>query len=125
MNMKTESDEECFAAILEEMKQLHAAKNEDYGNVFSDIYKKRGAIYPLNHLEEKLNRAEVLATNRKEPKISQERLRDTLIDLASYSVMWIVELDRVENLRKSAAPGAESSLSGVSMDKPDVCNSEQ
>jgi hypothetical protein len=43
-------------------------------------------------LEDKLQRFEILI--RAESRVKDESIRDTLIDLANYSIMTVMELDR-------------------------------
>lgn len=81
-----------FDAILSEMSDTHKAKNHDYGDSFTELYKECGSTYAYAHLKEKLSRIKTLRKSRQQVK--QESLRDSLLDLASYSVMWIVELDK-------------------------------
>lgn len=81
-----------FDAILSEMSDTHKAKNHDYGDSFTELYKECGSTYAYAHLKEKLSRIKTLRKSRQQVK--QESLRDSLMDLASYSVMWIVELDK-------------------------------
>lgn len=83
-----------FDVILSEISDTHKAKNHDYGNSFTELYKECGSTYAYAHLKEKLSRIKTLRKSRQQVK--QESLRDSLLDLASYSVMWIVELDKKE-----------------------------
>lgn len=91
--MKT-TNEELFRSITIEMDSLYRQKNADYGNSYAELYARYGSIYPLIRLEEKIARVERLTTSEKDPEVKSESLRDTLIDLANYSVMWIAELDK-------------------------------
>lgn len=92
-HMKT-TNEELFRSITIEMDSLYRQKNADYGNSYAELYARYGSIYPLIRLEEKIARVERLTTSEKDPEVKSESLRDTLIDLANYSVMWIAELDK-------------------------------
>lgn len=92
-HMKT-TNEELFRSITVEMDSLYRQKNADYGNSYAELYARYGSIYPLIRLEEKIARVERLTTSEKDPEVKSESLRDTLIDLANYSVMWIAELDK-------------------------------
>lgn len=86
--------EELFRSITVELDSLYRQKNADYGNSYTKLYARYGSIYPLIWLEEKIARVERLITSEKDPEVKSESLRDTLIDLANYSVMWIAELDK-------------------------------
>lgn len=86
--------EELFRSITVEMDSLYRQKNADYGNSYAELYVLYGSIYPLIGLEEKIARVERLTNSEKDHEVMCESLRDTLIDLANYSVMWIAELDK-------------------------------
>lgn len=80
-----------FEKVLDEMADIHVKKDHDYGNSFDELYDDFGNLYAYMHLKEKMNRIKTLRKSRQQVK--QESLRDSLLDLASYSVMWIVKLD--------------------------------
>ena len=88
-------DEVSFNDIVEDMKRTHKAKNHDYGNSFSEIYKKRGDAYAISRIEEKIKRADVLL--EKEAKVNDESLDDSILDAANYLVMWYVERQKEKN----------------------------
>jgi hypothetical protein len=83
-----------FEEILKEMAALHRKKNEAYGNSFSISVEKYGMIAALTRMSDKFNRIENLILNGAEE--NDESLRDSLLDMASYAVMSIVELERKE-----------------------------
>ena len=80
-----------FANILTEMEELYVKKNADYGDSFGKSFKEYGAMMACIRLEDKLNRFKSLVKNG-ECKVKEESLIDTLIDLANYSVMTIIEI---------------------------------
>lgn len=86
-----------FNAILDEMKELHAKKNKDYGDSFHALYKEYGMPYALGHIEEKLNRVKALTKNGS-AAVENEHLEDSLVDLASYSIMLLAELRSGRNV---------------------------
>ena len=88
-------DEVGFNSVTEDMKRTHEAKNHDYGNSFSEIYKKRGDAYAISRIEEKIKRADVLL--EKEAKVNDESLDDSILDAANYLVMWYVERQKDKN----------------------------
>ena len=81
-----------FKEITDEMNALYERKNHDYGNSFSETYRKLGVISATTRMLDKMNRIVSLVTNDKQ-EVNDESLRDTLIDLANYAVMTIMELD--------------------------------
>lgn len=84
-----------FEGVLSEMRSLYIAKNADYGDSFAKSVEKYGLISALTRISDKFNRAERLILGN-EAKVKDEKLRDTLIDLASYAIMTIVELDKTK-----------------------------
>ena len=81
-----------FRDIIEKMIQLHTAKNKDYGNAFSQSYDEFGAVMAVIRINDKLNRFKTLIKQNSEVKT--ESIKDTLIDLANYAVMTIIEMKR-------------------------------
>ena len=79
-----------FGKVLSEISELHERKNHDYGDSFSALYKEFGMVYPVPRIYEKAMRLKTLL--RAENNVN-ESVRDTLLDIASYAVMTIVELD--------------------------------
>ena len=74
------------------MNALYERKNHDYGNSFSETYRKLGIVSAATRMLDKMNRVVSLVTKDKQ-EVKDESLRDTLIDLANYAVMTIMELD--------------------------------
>lgn len=81
-----------FEEITKEMKALYERKNKDYGNSFSDTYERMVIISAVARIQDKTHRLVNLTTGRQQ-EVSDESVRDTLIDLANYAVMIIMEMD--------------------------------
>ena len=80
-----------FNEILEEMKEVHRKKNADYGNNFHKRYERWGFLTALLRLSDKMERLENIY-DKGEIEVKDESVEDTLLDLANYAVMTIVEL---------------------------------
>lgn len=80
-----------FDEIVEEMKDIHAKKNADYGNNFHKRYEKWGFLTALLRLSDKMERLENIYEND-DIQVKDESVYDTLIDLANYAVMTAVEI---------------------------------
>ena len=89
---KKDNNDNPFKKITKEMVDLYERKNADYGSSASDTYKKFGMNADLVRMNDKLNRA-ITLVNSKNQQIKTESLRDTLIDLANYSVLAIIDLE--------------------------------
>jgi hypothetical protein len=80
-----------FKQITNEMVNLYERKNSDYNNSIHDTYMKYGAVAYLVRMEDKINRVRSLVRN-KEQKVD-EKIHDTLVDLANYSILMLLELE--------------------------------
>lgn len=81
---------ESFENITKRMLDIYKAKNSDYGGAFTTIRSK----YPESivvRLWDKLLRLEQLMEPGYEPHVHDEKIEDTLIDLANYACMELVE----------------------------------
>ena len=86
-----------FMDITTNMTKAYAAKNHDYGNSFEQSCNKFGIIAAIVRMGDKMNRLESLAV--KGAEVRDEPIKDTLLDLASYSVMtlmWLNKTNKVE-----------------------------
>ena len=95
LSIKKSTKVDDFEEIVKEMLELYKAKNSDYGDSFGDTYHKLGLISAVTRISDKVNRLQSLCT--KEQKIYDESIRDTLIDLANYAVMTIIEMEDLNN----------------------------
>jgi hypothetical protein len=77
--------------ICQKLTELYINKNRDYGDSFGNGFKEYGMLMPVIRLEDKLNRVKSLIKN--EAAVKDESLIDTLMDLANYSIMTIIELE--------------------------------
>ena len=82
---------EKHMGICKELKQIYRAKNHDYGDSFGETFKKLGIISAVTRITDKVNRLQSLCT--KEQKVEDESIRDTLMDLANYAIMTIIEIE--------------------------------
>lgn len=87
---------EHFEQITKEMSSLYAKKNADYGDSFSKSLDKYGIIAALTRISDKFNRLESLIVN-KNNQVKDERLEDTLMDMASYCIMTKMWVDDISS----------------------------
>ena len=80
-----------FESVFDEMKELHAKKDKDYGSAFHKSFEEFGATAGVVRLNDKMERVKSLVKNGK-AEVKDESILDTLKDLASYAVMLYVEL---------------------------------
>ena len=79
--------------ICDELNALYEKKNRDYGDSFHLSYMEEGLAMARIRLGDKLNRFKQLSRNPEGQAVNNESLRDTLIDLANYAIMTVMELD--------------------------------
>lgn len=91
MAIEYNSKVEKFKALTGEMSALYARKNKDYGDSFTEMYKEWGPMYPMSRMQEKLRRATQILRSG-EAQMTEEKVTDTLLDLANYALMTIMEL---------------------------------
>ena len=77
--------------ICQKLNQVYKAKNHDYGDSFGDTYKKLGIISAVTRLSDKMNRLMSLAVSHN-AQVKDERIEDTLLDMANYAIMTLIEL---------------------------------
>ena len=92
-----------FKVITNEMLGLYEIKNKNYGDSFSKQFQEYGLTSVCIRLEDKLNRLKSLNKQISEAKngiadinVDDESIKDTLIDLANYSVLAIMEISKGE-----------------------------
>lgn len=102
MNQTNNTFEELAKEIAKEMVALQDRKNADYGNAFGNIYqelaqnsKEMANGYALGLIKNRVNRL-VTIMSCQEAKVD-EYMEDSLIDLASYSLMTLVEIRKLNN----------------------------
>lgn len=78
--------------ICEEINDLYARKNHDYGDSFHQTFVEEGMAMARIRLGDKFNRFKTLSRGE-DQKVNDESIRDTLIDLANYAIMTVVEME--------------------------------
>lgn len=79
-----------FINITAKLFETYARKNHDYGDSFGKSFQTLGLISAATRISDKTNRLISLAT--KEAKVEDETIEDTLMDLANYCIMTLIEL---------------------------------
>ena len=81
-----------FEDICFRLRDLYEKKNKDYGDSFSKSFQDWGLPMSCIRLTDKLNRLSSFARNA-DIQVKDESVVDTLMDLANYSIMTIMELE--------------------------------
>ena len=83
--------------ICKQLNQTYQEKNADYGDSFSETYQKLVIISAVTRISDKTNRLISLAGKSEvERMVKDETLRDTLIDLAGYAVLTLLEMEETK-----------------------------
>lgn len=96
------NNEVKFCEILNEMGDLHNKKNQDYGNAFGETMAKAGIGYAVGTILVKANR---FASIVQSCHNNFENMEDTLLDIANYAIMTLVEL---RNAKMSSKGGCNA-----------------
>lgn len=84
---------EKHGKICEKLGTIYSAKNADYGDSFGETFERLGIISAVTRITDKTNRLQTLATQA--AKVEDEKIEDTLMDLANYAIMTLIELDQM------------------------------
>lgn len=88
--MESNNNIKIYEEIVAQMHDVYVAKNHDYGNSVHDTYEKYGLVSFLVRMEDKINRLRTLSNKKNE--VLDEKLEDTLQDLANYAILAMIEL---------------------------------
>lgn len=77
--------------LCDELNELYSRKNADYGDSFGKSYEEFGPVMAAIRMGDKLNRYKALIKSSQ--MVEDESVRDTLIDLANYAIMTVIEID--------------------------------
>ena len=89
---ETKSKVQLHKEICTEINELYAKKNHDYGDSFHQTFVEEGMAMARIRLGDKFNRFKTLYRGN-EQKVNDESIRDTLIDLANYAIMTVLEME--------------------------------
>nr|DAL82323.1 MAG TPA: Nucleotide modification associated domain 1 [Caudoviricetes sp.] len=89
---ETKSKVQLHKEICTEINELYAKKNHDYGDSFHQTFVEEGMAMARIRLGDKFNRFKTLSRGN-EQKVNDESIRDTLIDLANYAIMTVLEME--------------------------------
>ena len=91
--IRTADKVERHKQICIALNNLYARKNHDYGDSFHLTFVEEGMAMPRIRLGDKFNRFKTLSHKLDAQRVSDESLKDTLLDLANYAIMTVLELE--------------------------------
>lgn len=81
--------------LCEELNKTYEKKNHDYGNSFGETFDKLGIISAVTRISDKYNRlASLCMLPEEERKVKDESITDTLLDMANYCIMTVIEMNK-------------------------------
>lgn len=98
---KFTDDELRFRDITEKMRETFMKKNHDYGNSFHETWDEfgdKGIITALTQISHKYHRLMNIGLGTK--PLVDESIDDTLLDMANYCILTIMELEKARNNEK-------------------------
>jgi hypothetical protein len=78
--------------IVKSLNEIYRKKNADYGDSFGEQFQEYGELSAAIRLEDKLKRFKQLIKNP--AQVKDESKIDTLLDLANYAIMTVIEMER-------------------------------
>jgi hypothetical protein len=78
--------------LCKKLNDTFRKKNEDYGDSFGKQFAEYGELSAAIRLEDKLARFKQLIKNQ--AKVKDESKIDTLLDMANYAIMTVMELEK-------------------------------
>lgn len=82
--------------ICRDINALYQRKNHDYGDSFAEFYAEFGLISTCMRLTDKLKRLKSFAKGQ-QMQVTDESVMDTLVDLANYAIMTLVEMKMTDD----------------------------
>lgn len=93
--------EQIFKDNLKRMWKLYSRKNHDYGDSVSRTFDDYGLTSFLVRMDDKMNRLKTI-NQTQQIACDDEKIEDTLLDLANYAILAITEMqDRRNQLKES------------------------
>ena len=79
--------------LCESLNALYERKNHDYGDSFHETFVEEGLAMARIRLSDKLNRFKKLSHRPESQLVKDESIKDTLLDLANYALMTVLEME--------------------------------
>lgn len=97
--MTVKEEVKMFSDLTKEMANTFAKKRADYGQTTTETYDKFGPVSMLTRMHDKMGRLDNLL-GKSADNLVGEKVEDTLLDLANYALITILELRKHETQAK-------------------------
>ena len=84
---------EKHMVLCKKLNDIYEKKNHDYGDSFHDTFVEEGMAMARIRLSDKLSRFKRLTREGVEQEVVDESIADTLMDLANYAIMTVLEME--------------------------------
>lgn len=91
---------EMHKTLCNELYRTYVAKNHDYGDSFGESFKEFGITSAMVRLSDKWNRLKTLSKQDEKAMVQNESIKDTLLDMANYCLMTLIELSTNKEVEK-------------------------
>lgn len=81
-----------FGNLAKQITETYEKKDTDYKGSYHESVERYGYVAGIVRMSDKFHRAENLLIGCKEALVNDESAVDTLLDLASYSIMLAMEV---------------------------------
>ena len=101
--------------FCDSLHAIYLAKNKDYGNSFAKVRDEYPHTAIAIRLMDKLERIKVLLKNGERNEVKGESLDDSLIDLANYCLLELVErkVDNEKRCQEGTNAYTDSDIKGI------------
>lgn len=89
---KPEENSVKHRQICDRLHEIYRMKNLDYGNSFHDTFIDEGVVSSRIRIGDKYRRFCTLTKNNTQ-NVKDESVVDTLLDLANYAIMTVMEIE--------------------------------
>ena len=98
-----ETRKKMFSEITNQMLETYIKKNTDYGNSFEESLDEDGPIAFKVRAGDKWHRIKQLMKKDQEAQVKDEKLEDTIMDLANYCIMFLIWKEKEKYKNKFAS----------------------
>lgn len=82
--------------ISKDIAETIKRKNKDYGNSYEVMIDKYGQVALMIRFQDKIGRLESIVLKGQEVEVSDEKVEDTLMDIAGYAILELARLKKVK-----------------------------
>ena len=93
--MTIKQEIEMFKDLTTRMNEVFTKKRLDYGQSTTETYEKFGPVSMLTRMHDKMGRLDRLLGANMHVNNLDEKVEDTLLDLANYALITILEMSKV------------------------------